>query len=84
MRFDKKTYKIELTKRIFTQINEKEKNRNSKKTAKVWPSKAYPVETEAITSRKTRIYKKKTKTIFENEEWKKRREVGRRYPGPNH
>ena len=60
------------------------KRETAKKTATAWPSKAYPVETEAITSRKTRICKEKTKTIFENEEWKKRREVGRRYPGPNH
>ena len=84
MQFDKESHKIELRKPNFPQINEKEKNRNSQKTAKVWPSKAYPVETEAITSSKTRIYKEKTKTISENEEWKKRREVGRRYPSPNH
>ena len=58
--------------------------RNSKKTAKAWPSKAYPVGMEAIVSRKTRNYKEKTKTIFETEKRKKTREVGRRHPGPNH
>ena len=62
---------------------EKEKQLQ-KKTTKVWPSKAYPAETEAITSRKTRFYKKKTKTIFQTEKRKKKREVGRRYLGPNH
>ena len=35
------------------------KKQLQKKTTKVWPSKAYPVETEAITSRKKRFYKKK-------------------------
>ena len=41
--------------------------RKKKKTAKLWPSKAYPVGMEAITSRKTRLYKEKKKTIFETE-----------------
>ena len=30
----------------------------------VWPRKLYPVGIEAITSRKTRNYKEKTKSIF--------------------
>ena len=84
MRFDKESHKIELRKRNFPQIDEKEKKTKSKKTAKACPGKAYPVGMEALTSRMTRLYKEKTKTIFETEKWKKRREVGRRYPGPNH
>ena len=77
-----KATKLNRGNQIFCKVNEKEKKRNSKKTAKVWPSKAYPVGMDAITSRKTRIYKEKTKTIIETEKWKKRREVGRRYLGP--
>ena len=30
-----------------------------------WPKKLYPVGMEAITSRKTRNYKEKTKSIFD-------------------
>ena len=63
----------------------RETAKKKKKTAKTLAQrKAYPVRMEAITSRKTRIYKEKKKTIFETEKRKKRREVGRRYPGPNH
>ena len=32
----------------------------------VWPRKPYPVGMEAITSRKTRNYKEKTKSIFDS------------------
>ena len=67
MRFDKESHKIELRKRNFPQIDEKEKKTNSKKTAKAWPGMSYPVGMEAKTSRKTRLYKEKTKTIFETE-----------------
>ena len=68
MRFDKKSHKIELRKRNFLQKKMKKgKRETAKKTAKVLPSKAYPVGMEAIVSRKTRIYKEKTKTIFETE-----------------
>ena len=84
MRFDKESHKIELRKRNFPQIDEKEKKTKCEKTAKVWPGKSYPVGMETVTSRMTPIYKEKTKTIIETEKWKKRREVGRRYPGPNH
>ena len=84
MRFEKYSRKTELRKRNFPQIDEKETNRNSKKTAKAFPGKAYPVGMKAVTSRITRFYKKKPKTIFETEKWKNRREVRRRYPGPRH
>ena len=33
----------------------------------VWPRKLYPVGMEAITSRETRNYKEKTKSIFDRE-----------------
>ena len=58
--------------------------KREKKKGKIWPRKAYPVGMEAITSKKRRLYKEKTKTTFETEKRKKYREVGRRYPGPNH
>ena len=58
----------------WTEETQFKKKRNSKKMAKVWPSKAYPVGMEAITSKKTRMYKEKTKTIFETEKWEERRE----------
>ena len=38
-----------------------------KKIARVWPRKLYPVGMEAITSRKTRNYKEKTKSMFHRE-----------------
>ena len=62
----------------------KEKKRKSKKkkAAKVWPGKVYPVGMEAITSRKTRIYKEKTKTIFETEKRKKNASSGEKKSGP--
>ena len=67
MRFDKESQKIELKKRNFPQSKGKVKNEKQQKTAKVWPTKTYSVGVEAIVSRKTRIYKEKTKTIFETE-----------------
>ena len=57
--------------------------KNSEKMTKVCPGKVYPVEMEAITSGKIRIYKEKTKGIFEIVKLKKKRAVGKRYPGPN-
>ena len=33
----------------------------------VWPRELYPVGMEAITSRETRNYKEKTKSIFDRE-----------------
>ena len=50
---------------------------------KVWPSKVYPVGIEVITSGKIRIYKEKTKGLFEIAKLKRKRAVGKRYPGPN-
>ena len=50
---------------------------------KVWPSKVYPVGMEDTTSGKIRYYKEKTKAIFEIERLKRKRAVGKRYPGPN-
>ena len=49
----------------------------------VWPRKFYPVGMEAITLRKTRNYKEKTKSIFDRKKREKKRAVGRRNPGPN-
>ena len=43
------------------------KKKHQKKLAMVWPRKLYPVGMEAITSRKTRNYNKKTKSIFDKE-----------------
>ena len=39
---------------------------------KIWPSKVYPLGIEAITSGKIRIYKEKTKGIFEIAKLKKK------------
>ena len=41
---------------------------------KICPSKVFPVGIEAITSGKIRIYKDKTKGLFENSKIKKRSE----------
>ena len=57
--------------------------KNSEKMTKLWPSKVYPVGIEAITSGKIRIYKEKTKVFFEITRLKRKRAVGKRYPGPN-
>ena len=62
---------------------EKVKKKNSKKNNNGLVEKLYPVGMEAITSRKSRNYKEKTKSIFDKEKWKKKRAVGRRNPGPN-
>ena len=42
-----------------------EKKKTAKKLAMVWPRKLYPVGMEAITSRKTRSYKEKRKSVFD-------------------
>ena len=83
MRFDNYSYKIELRNEIFCKVNGKGEKKHTKKIAMVWPRKLYPVGMEAITSRKTRNYKEKTKGIIDKEKWKKKRTVGRRNPGPN-
>ena len=56
------------------------KKKTAKKISKVWPRKLYPVGIEPITSRKTRNYNRKTKSIFDRKKWKKKRAVGRRNP----
>ena len=65
------------------QSKTKAEKKNSKKKTKVWPSKVYPVRMEAITSGKIRYYKEKTKGLFEIARLKKKRAVGKRYPGHN-
>ena len=49
--------------------------------AKVCYSKVYPVGMEVITSRKTRIYKEKTKGIFEIAKLKKEASSGEEKSG---
>ena len=49
---------------------------------KVWPSKVYPVGIEAITSGKIRIYKEKTKSIFEIAKLRKEASSGEEIPLP--
>ena len=49
---------------------------------KVWPSKVYPVGLGAIKSGKTRIYKEKTKGIFEIAKLKKEASSGEEISGP--
>ena len=44
---------------------------------KSWPSKVYPVGMEAITSKKIRYYKEKTKGIFEIAKLKRSEQWGR-------
>ena len=46
-------------------LTEKVKKKQQKKIAMVWPRKLYPVGMEAITSRKTRSYKEKRKSVFD-------------------
>ena len=71
-------------KRSFPQSKRKRwKKKQQKKIARVWPSYVYLVEMEVITSRITRKYKEKKKSIFDRGKWKKKRAVGRRNPGPN-
>ena len=70
-------------KRKFVQKNGKLEETTPKKIAMVWPRKLYPVGLEAITSKKTRNYKEKTKSRFDSKKWKKKQAVGRRNPGPN-
>ena len=50
---------------------------------KIWPSKVYLVGMEGTISEKIRYYKEKTKGIFEIARLKRKRAVGKRYPGPN-
>ena len=64
MQFDNYSYKIELRNEIFCKVNGKGEKKNTKKIAMVWPRKLYPVGMEAITSRKTRNYKEKTKVYL--------------------
>ena len=47
-----------------------------KKIAMVWPRKLYPVGMEAITSRKTRNYKEKTKSVFDRKMKKEAKQWG--------
>ena len=47
----------------------------------VWPKKLYPQGTEAITSRKTRNYKEKTKSIFDRKKMKKEASSGEKKSG---
>ena len=82
MRFDRESHKIELRKRNFPQIDEKEKKTNSKKTAKVWPGKAYPVGMEAVTSRMTRLYKEKNENYLCKGKMEKEARSGEKISGP--
>ena len=60
---------------IFCKVNEKGE-KNSQKNSKGLAEKPYPVGMEAITSRKTRNYKEKTKSIFDTEKTKKSEQWG--------
>ena len=64
------------------QSKTKAEMKNSEKMTKVWPSKVYPVGIEAITSGKLRIYKEKTKGIFELAKLKKEASSGEEISGP--
>ena len=66
MRFDNYSYKIELQNEDLCKVNGKGEKKPPKKLAMVWPKKLYPVGMEAITSRKTRNYKEKTKSRFDS------------------
>ena len=50
--------------------------------AKILPSKVYPVGMEAITSGKLRIYKEKTKGLFEIQRLKREAGNGEEISGP--
>ena len=67
MRFDNYSYKIEVRNEIFCKVNGKGEKKTPKNIAMVWPRKLYPVGMDAITWRKTRNYKEKTKSIFDKE-----------------
>ena len=56
--------------------------KNSQKMTKVWPSKVYPIGIETITSGKIRIYKEKTKGIFEIAKLKREGSSGEEISGP--
>ena len=56
--------------------------KNSEKMTKVWPSKVYPVWMEAITLGKIRIYKEKTKGIFEIAKLKREASSAEEISGP--
>ena len=68
-------------KRNFPQSIRKRWKKTAKKIERVWPRKLYPVGMEAITSRKTRNYKEKRKSIFDRGKWKKMRAVGGKKSG---
>ena len=57
--------------------------KKSEKMTKVWPCKVYPVGMEVIPSGKIRYQKEKSKGTFEIAKIKKKRAVGKRFPGPN-
>ena len=57
---------MELRNEILCKVNGNGEKETPKKMAMVWPRKLYPVGMEAITSRKTRNYKKKTKSRFDS------------------
>ena len=52
------------------------KKKTAKKIAMVWPRKLYPVGMEAITSRKTRSYKEKRKSVFDRKNEKRSKQWG--------
>ena len=83
MRFDNYSYKIELRNESLCKVNGKGEETTPKKIAMVWPRKLYPVGMEAITSRKTRNYKEKTKSLFDSKKLKRKQAVRRKNPGPN-
>ena len=69
------------TKRNFPQNNQKRWKKNSKTKQGFGRERFTLVGMVALTSRKTRSYKEKTKSIFNREKWKKKRAVGRRISG---
>ena len=83
MRFDSESYKTELRNELFRKVNKKGEKKTAKKKQGFRRERFTLVGMEAITWRKTRNYKEKTKSIFDREKWKKKRAVGRRNPGPN-
>ena len=70
------------TKRNFPQSKQKKWKKNSKTKQGFGREKFTLVGMAALTSRKTRSYKEKTKSIFDREKWKKKRAVGSEKSGP--
>ena len=71
-----------VAKQNFPQSKRKRWKKNRQKNLQgFYPTKPYPVGIEDTTSKKTRNCKKKTKSIFEREKWKKKRAVGREKSG---